>query len=169
MDLILSLMPIRLIITLNRSTSEKILIGCLMGLGLVATAVACGKMTTFADFGKGDPMQATIAPSMYAKLEEVVGIIASCLPPLKAPIEQLLKKMGIFKEHQLTRPSFVNTVPMGTIHDKQEDQRSSGEGSGSIPAGKDEIRIDSVSVKPGSSESANQAPQGQRKENWDMV
>lgn len=169
MDLILSLMPIRLIITLNRSTSEKILIGCLMGLGLTATAVAAAKLQTYTQFGKGDPMQATIPPSMYAKLEEVVGIIASCLPPLKAPIEQLLKRLGVFKEHELTRPSFVNTVQMASVHDKQEDQRSSGEGSSSTPIGKDDIRVDSISVKPSSSQSANQAAENQGRNNWNAV
>ncbi|KAF2785479.1 hypothetical protein K505DRAFT_206559, partial [Melanomma pulvis-pyrius CBS 109.77] len=143
MDLALALMPIRLIRTLTRPTSEKILISFLMALGLLATAIMCAKMTTFNDFGKGDPMQATIKPSMYAKIEEQIGIIAACLPCLKSPAEQLLKRFGILKEHQLTRPSFVNTVPLGDLA-KEEDQRSSGDGS--VPSRKAEFRVDSVSV-----------------------
>ena len=62
-DLVLSLMPIRLIRTLNRNTSEKILIWVLMALGLLATATACAKMPTFKSFGTGDPMQGTMKPS----------------------------------------------------------------------------------------------------------
>ena len=164
MDLVLSLMPIKLTLTLSRSTSEKILIGVLMALGLLATAVACAKMTTYGDFGKGDPMQATIRPSMFAKLEEVVGIIASCLPCLKSPAEQVLRKFGILKEHQLTRPSFVNSVPLPDLP-KDHDQSSS---EGSIPGGKVDVRIDSVSVKPGSS---NSNPNGhyQTKKGWEAV
>ena len=152
MDLILSLMPIRLIRTLTRSTSEKILIGALMALGLLATVIAGLKMTTFKEFGKGDPMQQTVRPSLYAKMEEQVGIIALSLPCLKAPVERLLKRLGILKEHHLTRPSFVNTM---SLHDarKEPDQRSSSEGS--LHRGKSDVRIDSLGVMPSSSTNSN--------------
>jgi hypothetical protein len=144
MDLTLSLMPIRLIRTLNRSTSEKILICVLMALGLLATAVQCAKMTTFNDFGKGDPMQGTILPSMWAKLEEQVGIIASSAPALKSPVEQLLKKMGILKEHQLSRPSFVADLSLPGM-DTQT--------TGATSSVKKDIRVDSVAVALGNSSS----------------
>lgn len=166
MDLILSLMPIRLIRTLHRSTSEKLLIGVLMALGLVATAVASIKMTTFNDFGKGDPMQATVRPSTLAKLEEVVGIIASCLPCLKQPAEHILRKFGVLKEHQLTRPSFVNTVPLPDMP-KGQDERSNSEGS--LPSAKGDVRVDSVNMTPGSSNSNTKATNDQRKEAWHAV
>ncbi|KAL7780332.1 hypothetical protein CFE70_010354 [Pyrenophora teres f. teres 0-1] len=117
MDLMLSLMPIRLIRTLNRSTSEKLLISVLMALGLLATAINCAKMTTFSTFGKGDVMQATILPSMWAKLEEQVGIIATSLPWLKSPVENRLKKIGVLKEHQLTKPSFVADLSLPAARD----------------------------------------------------
>ncbi|KAH7086560.1 hypothetical protein FB567DRAFT_73968 [Paraphoma chrysanthemicola] len=149
MDLTLSLMPIRLIRTLNRSTSEKILICALMGLGLFATAVACAKMTTFNAFGKGDPMQGTIMPSLWAKLEEQVGIIATSAPCLKSPIEKLLKSMGILKEHQLTRPSFVADLSLPGMP-KDQDEHSSD--AGSTP--KRDVRIDSVAVALGNSRSS---------------
>ncbi|KAF2820351.1 hypothetical protein CC86DRAFT_119975 [Ophiobolus disseminans] len=151
MDLALSLMPIRLIRTLNRSTSEKILICVLMALGLFATAVACAKMTTFKAFGKGDPMQGTIMPSMWAKLEEQTGIIASSAPSLKGPVEQLLKKMGILKEHQLSRPSFVAdmSLPGMDIHTNTSDANSSV---------KKDLRIDSVAVALGNSTSDTSLP-----------
>ncbi|KAH7112536.1 hypothetical protein B0J11DRAFT_498144 [Dendryphion nanum] len=166
MDLILSLMPIRLIRTLTRPTSEKLLICVLMALGLLATSVACIKMTTFNDFGKGDPLQATIKPSMLAKVEEQTGILASCLPCLKSPAQNLLKKFGVLQSHQLTRPSFVNTVSLPNMNaPKDHDQRSSGEGS--VPQ-KDDIRVDSVSVKPGSSDS-NSNPKPSQKQGWSAV
>lgn len=167
MDLTLSLMPIKLILTLNRSRSEKILIGCLMALGLAATAVAGAKMTTYNSFGTGDPMQATIAPSMYAKLEEIVGIIASCLPPLKSFFETFLKNMGLLKEHQLSRPSFVNTAVSLPERPQDRDQRTSSEGS--FPNIKDEIRVDSLGVLPGSSGSNKQSGSSPQKEHWESV
>ena len=161
MDLVLSLMPIRLIRNLNRSTSEKILIGALMSLGLLATAISCAKMTTFTTFGKGDIMQATILPSLWAKLEEQVGIIASSLPCLKNPVEQLLKRLGILKEHQLTRPSFVGDVSMPTM--KGEDE-SSGDNS----TRKGNKRVDSVAVGLGN-KTSNASLQPEDNKAWQAV
>jgi hypothetical protein len=163
MDLVLSLMPIRLISTLNRSTSEKILICILMALGLLATAVACAKMTTFKAFGKGDPMQATIMPSLWAKLEEQVGIIATSAPCLKNPVERLLKSMGVLKEHQLSRPSFVADMSLPGMP-KDHDEQSSDAGS----SPKRNIRIDSAAVPPSNSRS-NGSSQGQNGDPWQAV
>lgn len=144
MDLTLSLMPIRLVRTLQRSTTEKILICVLMSLGLLATAVACVKMTTFNDFGKGDVMQATIKPSMLARLEEIVGIIACSVACLKSPIERALKKLGIVKEHHLTTPSFVNAMSLPGVDDIRDD-------SGYGLSGKGSVVVEHGDVTPGSS------------------
>ncbi|CAN9399985.1 unnamed protein product [Alternaria alternata] len=81
-------------------------------------------MTTFTSFGQGDVMQATIVPSMWAKLEEEIGIIATSLPWLKSPAENWLKKMGILKEHQLTKPSFVADMSLPTVKDNVEDMNN---------------------------------------------
>lgn len=130
MDLALSLMPIRLILTLHRSTIERFLICVLMSLGLLATAVACIKMTTFTDFGEGDVMQDTIKPSMLARLEEIVGIIACSLACLKSPVERVLRKLGIVKRHDLTTPSFVNAMSLAGVGDSPDDSGyKSGKGS----------------------------------------
>ena len=144
MDLTLSLMPIRLIQTLHRSTTEKALVGVLMSLGLLATAVACVKMTTFNDFGKGDVMQATIKPSMLARLEEIVGIIACSLACLKSPVETVLKKLGIVREHDLTAPSFVNAMSLPGVGDQRDD-------SGYGVSGKGSFLVDHGDLTPGSS------------------
>lgn len=144
MDLTLSLMPIRLILTLQRSTTEKSLICILMSMGLLATAVACVKMTTFNDFGKGDVMQATIKPSMLARLEEIVGIIACSLACLKSPIEKALKRAGFMKQHDLTTPSFVNAVSLPGFGDQRDD-------SGYGISGKGSVVVEHGDVTPGSS------------------
>ncbi|KAF2277766.1 uncharacterized protein EI97DRAFT_449213 [Westerdykella ornata] len=167
MDLILSLMPIKLIRTLNRPRNEKVLISLLMALGLLATAVAAAKMTTFKNFGTGDPMQATIPPSMYAKLEEVVGIIASSLPCLKAPVQNLLKKLGVLQTRQLSRPSFVNTAITFDEPSRQGEQRSDRDGS--FPSLKDSVHMDYVSVKPSSSGSNTRDRSHERKEKREVV
>lgn len=162
-DLALSLMPIRLIRTLHRSKSERILICVLMALGLLATAIACAKMTTFTTFGRGDPMQGTILPSMWAKVEEQVGIIASSAPCLKSPVETLLKKLGILKPHQLARPSFVADLSMPGMPQEQPERASDAE---SDP--KKEIRVDSLAVRSGTSASSNGTP-GARGQGWHAV
>ncbi|RDL35411.1 Uncharacterized protein BP5553_07342 [Venustampulla echinocandica] len=110
MDLTMALMPIQLIRTLNRPRSEKILVCCLMALGLLTTATAGAKMSTFPNVYKGDPLSATIYSSLLAKLEEQVGIICACLPTLKAPAERLLIRMGVLSDQvrsTMSRPSFV--------------------------------------------------------------
>lgn len=167
-DLILSLFPIRLVYTLHRSTSEKTLI-CVMSLGLVATAIACAKLSTFSNFGKGDIMQATMNPSMWAKLEEQVGIIASSAPCLKGPVELCLRKLGILKEHQLTRPSVVMTGTTGMPTWKDRNQQIHTDDDSNVEGGKGNVRIDSAAVNKDSnmarSSSRNQRlPLSQRAE-----
>lgn len=95
-------------------------------------------------------MQATIAPSIYAKIEEIVGIIASSLPCLKSPVENLLRRWGIFKEHHLSTPSFVNDVSLPEMLARGI-PRSSDEVSGSLPPLKDKVHMDSAGLKPNSS------------------
>jgi len=166
MDLTLSLMPIRLIRTLNRSQSEKILIGFLMALGLLATAINCAKMTTFTTFGQGDVMQATIVPSLWAKLEEEIGIIASSLPWLKSPAENWLKKMGILKEHQLTKPSFVADMSLPTVKDDEEDMNSNDADSTKV---KGNVRVDSVATALGTKGSKNSLLKDPNGRTWQAV
>ena len=159
-DFVLSFMPIRLIRTLHRSTSEKVLIAILMALGLCATAISCAKMTTFPNFGKGDIMQATIMPSLWAKLEEQVGLIATSLPCLKRPVELLLKRTGVLKEHQLSTPSFVVDMSLPGMLIR-EDERSSCEQF----TAKDRVRIDSHAAQ-GRNSTSNGSTQGRQNEWW---
>ncbi|KAF1955251.1 hypothetical protein CC80DRAFT_526283 [Byssothecium circinans] len=109
MDLVLSLMPIRLVRSLSRPTRDKVLIGVLMSLGLVATIIAGVKMSTFGTYDNGDVLQATVKPSMYAKAEELVGIIACSAPCLRSPIDRVLKKIQLRRkrEEQRSKPSYV--------------------------------------------------------------
>jgi hypothetical protein len=90
-------MPIQLIRTLQRPLREKILISCLMATGLVATGIAAYKMTLSQQANTGDMLASTVKLSLWCKLEEQVGIIAACLPCLKASIERLLHRLGILK------------------------------------------------------------------------
>ncbi|KAF2732679.1 hypothetical protein EJ04DRAFT_496567 [Polyplosphaeria fusca] len=155
-DLTLALMPIKLMRALHRPMSEKFLIGILMATGLLATTMACAKMTTFTSFGKGDPMQDSIMPSLWAKLEEQVGIIAACLPALKAPVERGLRRAGVLETRwRDERPSFVKSgVSLGvtgvgseTVVGVEGEEEGEEEGE---RKGKGGVRVDSVAVAPGS-------------------
>lgn len=93
-----------------------------MAMGLVATIIAGIKTKTFKNVYLGDPLSTTVDSSMWAKLEELVGIIAACMPCLKAPAEKLLRRAGILPDHQdsMSMPSFVDprhfnrNAPLGT-------------------------------------------------------
>jgi hypothetical protein len=120
MDLIYSLMPLKLLWKLRRPLPERMLIGCLMATGLIATGVVGIKMTTFHQVGKRDPF-ATTYPSLLARMEELLGIIAACMPCLKSPAERMLRRLGVISAHvwsTMTRPSFVNSkaVPADVRH-----------------------------------------------------
>jgi hypothetical protein len=149
MDLTLALMPVRILLQLNRTRTEKILIGCLMATGLLATGIICAKMTTYPRFGKGDPMQESVEPCMYTKVEELVGIIASCLPTLKAPVERLLRSNGFLATRfHNTRPSFVRTTPVDhgspVVYGHDQDKLPS-------QVRQEENSVDSYSLEPKSS------------------
>lgn len=111
LDFTLALMPIRLIWTLHRTLREKILICCLMAMGLVATGIAAYKMTLSTKFQKGDLLSATVQLSLWNRLEELVGMSAACMPSLKAPAERFLLHIGVLaKQAGVSRPSFVMSL-----------------------------------------------------------
>lgn len=164
MDLTLALMPIRLIRNLTRPLTEIILIGVLMATGLLATGVLCAKLSTYRTFGQGDPMQATVGPSMWTKVEELCGIIASCLPSLKEPGEKLLRRIGVLTTRlQNTLPSFVNSHQI-SLQGLPKDHTSGGEVTPS-QVGRDDVSNVSVIVHPeNSSLKINEGQKG-----WEAV
>jgi hypothetical protein len=131
MDLTMAIAPIILIRTLNRSRSEKILVAGLMAMGLLTTAAAGAKMSSFPHLLKGDVLQGMFIPSLLAKLEEQVGIICACLPTLKSPAERFLIRIGVLSSdfrHNFSRPSFVMSTrhalplaaPSGTLQHEND-------------------------------------------------
>lgn len=89
-------------------------------------------------------MQATIKPSMLARLEEIVGIIACSLACLKSPVERTLEKLGILKPHNLTTPSFINALSLPGFGEQRDD-------SGYVTGGKSSVALEHGDVTPGSS------------------
>ncbi|ORX93667.1 hypothetical protein BCR34DRAFT_580370 [Clohesyomyces aquaticus] len=179
MDLALALLPIKLILTLHRPPSEKLLICILMATGLLATGIAGAKMTTFSKLHTGDPMQSSIRPSMWAKLEEEVGIIAACMPCLKSPAERLLRKLGVVgRDGDVKGCAWVNSLSLRTVVGSvEEESRDPGDGTlrpgdSGIVKGKSEVRIDSVGLGtgvPAENRTSVQGDGASRKQGWEAV
>jgi hypothetical protein len=100
-------MPVPLIRGLQRTPREKILISCLMATGLIATGIAGYKMTLSRQANMGDLLSSTVRLALWNKLEELVGIIAACLPCLKAQMEKLLHQIGVLNSRV---PQFVMSL-----------------------------------------------------------
>ncbi|KAE9365760.1 hypothetical protein N431DRAFT_418563 [Stipitochalara longipes BDJ] len=166
MDFTLALMPIQLIRTLNRPFREKILISCLMALGLLATGIAGYKIPLSQEANSGDLLSTTVKLSVWNKLEEQLGIIAACLPCLKAQIERLLYRFGILKSRLDPLPTF-STSPQDTEKSEVEDifQNNSTSGSVSFGTNTDETggTIATFNSKTTSSETKEVGSQ-----NWDV-
>ncbi|KAH8665066.1 hypothetical protein BGZ60DRAFT_432314 [Tricladium varicosporioides] len=95
-DLIFSLLPITFIRKLERPFWEKVVITCLMGLGLVACISSIVKIPLINNYGKtGDSLWDSVDLSLWSILEEQMGIIAACIPCLKSPFEKLLRRFGV--------------------------------------------------------------------------
>ncbi|KAF1816124.1 hypothetical protein P152DRAFT_454362 [Eremomyces bilateralis CBS 781.70] len=95
-DLVLSLLPLTFILKLRRPRRDKIVIGCLMGLGLIASAASLVKiLRTNIMATSQDPIWDLPDLALWAWIELYLGIMAACIPCLKAPFEKLLKKTGL--------------------------------------------------------------------------
>jgi hypothetical protein len=113
MDLTMALLPLHLLWKLRRPRRERILIGVLMAMGLLATGIAGMKMTFFTSTNTGDGLRDTVESSTWAKLEEIVIIIAACMPCLKRPAERMLKHFGVVTSQisrSMAKPSFVKST-----------------------------------------------------------
>jgi len=98
MDFTLAMMPIKLLWHMHRPLREKVLVGVLMALGLLATAIAGYKMTLSKKVYLGDTLSTTVKLSLWNRLEMLVGIIAACMPCLKSTTERLLQEIGILTD-----------------------------------------------------------------------
>ena len=79
-----------------------------MAMGLLAAAIAAYRMEISNSTFAGDLVSSTVMMSMWCMLEVLLGIIAACMAPLKAPVERLLHRAGLFaNQGMMTRPSFV--------------------------------------------------------------
>ena len=129
-----------------------------MALGLLCTGIACVKIKHFGE--KGDSLRITVIGSVYAKLELEIGMIAACLPVLKAPAERVLRRMGIIGEKQAVTPDLTyiaQTAPREGAYVLRSQDDPERQGSDATTVGAKGIELDpkpSPSVSSVSSEAS---------------
>lgn len=97
LDLILSFIPITFIRKLNRPRREKIFMCVLMGLGLFASCAAIIRtMTLQGYYTAGDIFRYNVTISLWALIEQQIGLIAATIPTLKAFMEKTLVRIGLY-------------------------------------------------------------------------
>ncbi|PSN65180.1 hypothetical protein BS50DRAFT_575245 [Corynespora cassiicola Philippines] len=99
-DFILSIMPISFLSKIQRPLRERAIIGCLMALGIFAGVASIVKMVAAAQFGRtNDPNSESIQIGMWSSIEELVGLIAACIPCLRSPFQRFLEYFGLVSTH----------------------------------------------------------------------
>lgn len=111
-DLTFSILPITIIRHLNRPLWERTIICCLMGLGVFASIASLVKTTLIPYYGKtGDNLWDAVDITLWSTLEQQIGMIAVCIPPLKRPFQLLLRRYGVISKNESCGiPSFETGV-----------------------------------------------------------
>ncbi|TLS27844.1 hypothetical protein PpBr36_00684 [Pyricularia pennisetigena] len=96
-DLILALAPVSFLWTLKRPLRERIVLGCLMSLGLLAAMSSVVKNLIIADFGKEDvdTWAMNVSISTWTSCEMLLGVIAACTPFCRPILEKCVTSMGM--------------------------------------------------------------------------
>ena len=95
-DVIFALIPLTFLHHVRRSLRDRLIIGFLMSLGLFASAAAVVKTIMVQRFNQADdPAGHGMSIALWASIEAQVGIIAACIPCLRAAFLRFLGRVGI--------------------------------------------------------------------------
>ncbi len=108
-DVLLSLAPMVMLWNLHRPLRERILVCCLMGIGLLASVSCIVKAVTVRRWGTADIDTWALAMSIatWTMIEELLAVLAACSPSLKGPLERFLRRIGISIVEYNSQLSFV--------------------------------------------------------------
>ncbi len=108
-DVCLSLAPMVLLWNLHRPLRERILVCCLMGIGLLASVSCIVKAIIVRSWGMADIDTWALAMSIatWTMIEQLLAVLAACSPSLKGPLERLLRRIGISIVEYNSQLSFV--------------------------------------------------------------
>ncbi|KAF2648609.1 hypothetical protein K491DRAFT_240008 [Lophiostoma macrostomum CBS 122681] len=97
-DVVFSLMPLTFLAKIRRPMKEKIVIGVLMGLGLIASTFSALKAGLTKRLADGhDTTANVILIGMLSNLEVQTALIAACIPTLRSSWRGLMIKLGLKK------------------------------------------------------------------------
>jgi hypothetical protein len=105
-DVILSLLPLTFVLSLNRPLRERIAIVLLMGLGLLVLGPCIVKDVVIQTYDPSN-ISSGINIALWSNIEGQLGIIAACIPCLKALFHGFLGRLGLVSESTNSRPSFA--------------------------------------------------------------
>ncbi|CAI6335615.1 unnamed protein product [Periconia digitata] len=94
-DCILALLPISFLRKVKRPLRERVVVNCLMGLGIFAGVVSLVKLVYIARDSSGqEPGLVGIRLGFLSTLEELLAFVAACVPCLKVPFQRVLLYFG---------------------------------------------------------------------------
>ena len=100
-DWICALLPISFLRKINIPFRERIFIGILMGLGVFAGAASIVRSVVTSHFNRtNDPLTELIRIATWLCVEQLVGIIAACVPCLRGPFQRLLERLGLVSPYE---------------------------------------------------------------------
>ncbi|KAK3933647.1 hypothetical protein QBC46DRAFT_432099 [Diplogelasinospora grovesii] len=117
-DITLSLAPISFIVNIQRPMREKVALGFVMGLGILASSASIAKTSMVKDYGiTGDDLMDGVNITIWSILEMQLAIIASCIPALKQLFEKILRRVGLMSTHSpASRSGYLKQDDEGTLH-----------------------------------------------------
>ncbi len=106
-DLLLSLAPMVMLWNLHRPLRERILVCCLMGIGLLASGAGIVKAVIVRQWDDTDNWALAMSIATWTIAEQLLGVLGACSPSLKGPLEKLLRRFGVFIDNYNSQLSFV--------------------------------------------------------------
>jgi hypothetical protein len=94
-DFLFSIIPITFIVRIQRPLLEKIAIGLIMGLGLLASISGVIKLIHISRWAVTKDPTWDLVPSLtWSHMEEFTAIIAACIPCLKSLTQKIIREVA---------------------------------------------------------------------------
>ncbi|KAL2169470.1 hypothetical protein VTG60DRAFT_6014 [Thermothelomyces hinnuleus] len=140
-DVLLSLAPATFLRKLNRPLRERVFVCVLMGMGLFASVFSVIKTVIVKDWGdpnkQGDFWAQGVSISTFTVLEQLLGVLAACVPAMKGMLQRCLGAFGVSltenKSHQ--RSGYYAAGRSGTATGVGAVSRAGGGGGGGVGVG----------------------------------
>jgi hypothetical protein len=108
-DVLLSLAPATFLRKLNRPLRERAFVCVMMGMGLLASVSSIVKTVIVKDWGEptatgGDWWATGVSICTWTALEQLLGVLAACVPAMKGVLQRCLGAMGVSLTESRSQP-----------------------------------------------------------------